>query len=154
DDRFKAHSASDVSEILENIYREWKPTSPEVTESAISADVAESASEAIEPEFQTSEFLDQMYALIKMKEYDEATDELFDVIDRLLSKGDFLTCNEILRQLDLEPLPTRFMRSVLTITYAAKEKLASRNNLYLRIQERMVEQKGEEMTKRLIGRLA
>jgi hypothetical protein len=100
------------------------------------------------------DFLEEVYGLARLKDYEGATDKIFDGIDRLLCDGAFFVCDEILRRLDVEKLPTPLMRSFLTITAAAKSKLSSRKALFQRIERKMMLSVGEEKTRRIVGKLA
>jgi hypothetical protein len=100
------------------------------------------------------DFLAEVYRLAGLNDIEGATDRIFDHIDRLLSDNQFIVCDEILRRVDVERLPTALMRSFLTITAAAKDKLPWRKSLYQKIERKMVQLKGEEKAKKIIGRLA
>jgi hypothetical protein len=99
-------------------------------------------------------FLCDVYSLASLNNTEAATDLIFEYIDDLLSKGMFAVCDEILRNVDVDKLPTSLMRSFLAITGVAKHRLSWRRPLYLKIERRMIRLKGEEKTKRIIGRLA
>src|SRR5258707_15637905 len=76
-----------------------------------------------------NEFLEEVYHLAA-GDLQSATDTIFETIDRLLLDGAFTVCNEILRCVDVRRLPTALMRSFLTITAAAKDKLPARSAFY------------------------
>ena len=99
------------------------------------------------------DFLEQVYILVEVADIQGATDRIFNYIDRLLCDGQFYVCDELLKRVDIESLPTTLMRSFLTITAPAKDKLPSRKPLYEKIERKMVEVRGERATARLIGRL-
>jgi hypothetical protein len=115
---------------------------------------AERAAGPEDQERRIEDFLDEVYRLASLNDIEGATDRIFDHIDRLLSDGAFIVCDEILRRVDVEKLPTALMRSFLTITAAAKDKLPWREALYQKVERKMIQLKGEEKTKRIIGRLA
>jgi hypothetical protein len=98
-------------------------------------------------------FLQEVYTLAG-HDLQTSTDRVFDSIDRLLCDGSFDVCDLILRLVDVSRLPTALMRSFLTLTTAAKAHLPSREQLFARIRQEMMRQKGPEMTLRIIGRLA
>jgi hypothetical protein len=98
-------------------------------------------------------FLDEVYSLAK-DQPDVAGGKIFDFLDRLLCAGFFTVCDEILDKVEVDKLPTALMRSFLTITAPAKLKLSARAALYKRIERKMVELKGLEKTRRIIGNLA
>lgn len=121
------------------------------------AETAAAAKGPAKPEVQegkTEDFLETVYSLVSLNDIESATDRIFDHIDKLLCEGAFVVCDEILRRVDVEKLPTPLMRSFLTITAAAKNKLPSRKALHQEIEHKMVRSKGDEKTKRLIGKLA
>ncbi len=99
-------------------------------------------------------FLEDVYKLAEINDLDGATDRIFDFMDRLLCDGLFGVCDEVLRTVDVARLPTALMRSFLSITSAAKQKLPSRVALYRKTEKKMVELKGVEKTQRIIGKLA
>ena len=100
------------------------------------------------------EFLDKVYGLAALGNLQEATDTIFETIDRLLLNGEFTLCSEILRGVDERRLPTALMRSFLTITAAAKDRLPARKALYAGVLSEMIRLKGDEIAQRLLGRLA
>lgn len=99
------------------------------------------------------DFLGRVYRLAELNDLEGATDKVFRFIDNLLLGGDFHTCNEILRQADVKQLPSSLLRSFLTITAAAKDKLPARADFYQEAFAEMVRLKGEEKAHRLLGPL-
>lgn len=117
----------------------------------------DSASAPVRPEAEEGwieDFLATIYALASVQDIEHATDSIFGNFDRLMSDGEWRICDDILRQVEVERLPTTLMRSLLTITAPAKNKLGYRAFLYIEIEEKMKAIKGEQLTERLIGRLA
>jgi hypothetical protein len=98
--------------------------------------------------------LEEVYSLSVIGDLQGATDKVFDTFDGLLLEGDCAACNEILRKVDVSRLSTALMRSFLTITAAAKEKLPARKALYKQVLSEMIRLKGKEKAERLIGQLA
>jgi hypothetical protein len=105
-------------------------------------------------EEETTGFLQEVYALSANHDLGGATDRIFGHIDSLLCLGNFPRCNAILKQIELEKLPATLMRSFLTITAAAKDKLPARKALYDRVVTEMTRLKGRVNTERLLSRLA
>ena len=66
----------------------------------------------------------------------------------------FEIVNEILRQVQVQKLSTSLMRSLLTITLAAKRHLKDREEFFERVEKEMTDRRGTEITDRLLGRLA
>ena len=99
-------------------------------------------------------FLGEVYCLARLGETDAAGYKIFDFLDRVLCDGFFAVCDEILSKVEVEKLPTPLMRSFLSITAPAKKKLPSRAALYKGIEKRMLEERGPEKTRRIIGNLA
>ena len=103
---------------------------------------------------QADEFLAQLYDLDAAGELQAVTDTVFDYIDRLLSLGMFEVCNEILKRVQVERLSTSLMRSLLTITFAAKRYLKDREDFFERVAKEMTSKRGPEVADRLLRRLA
>ena len=103
---------------------------------------------------QADDFLALVYQLDATGDVQTATDRLFDYIDRLLHLGMFEIVNEVLKQVRVEKLSTSLMRSLLTITVAAKRHLIDRDEFYERVEREMTNRRGPDMAKRLLGRLA
>lgn len=103
--------------------------------------------------FEIQCFLEEVYQLDKDGNKQDAGDKVFGFIDNLLSEGLFDTCNEILARVDISKLSTSIMRAFLEITYAARDKLAVRSTLYHKIMKEMIAKRGEQMARRLLGRL-
>jgi hypothetical protein len=99
------------------------------------------------------QFLDTVRRLGREKELQAATDQVYELFDRLLTEGSFETCDRILMRVDVGNLSTSLLRSFLTITAAAKEKLKARDDFFTRVEREMIRQRGEETTKRLLSRL-
>lgn len=118
---------------------------------------SDSTEEPTTPELQEEkieEFLEEVYRLAKFRNVESATDRVFDFIDKLLCDDEFVICDEILKRVDVDKLPTTLMRSFLTITHAAKGKLPARQALYRKIDRKMAELKGANKAGRIIGSLA
>jgi hypothetical protein len=99
-------------------------------------------------------FLAEVYSLAGIGDTDAAGDKVFDFLDRLLCDGFFTVCDEILGRVEVKRLPPTLMRSFLSITAPARHKLPSRKTLYKQIEKRMIELRGPEKTRRIIGNLA
>jgi GNAT superfamily N-acetyltransferase len=99
-------------------------------------------------------FLEEVYELARVNDLESATDRIFDFTDRLLCDGYFSACDDILRTVDVDKLPTALMRSFLSITAAAKEKLPSRPALFLKIEQKMIERRGAEKARKILANLA
>lgn len=99
-------------------------------------------------------FLEEVYRLAAIDNLQSATDRVFDHIDQLLCAGSFDVCDEILKRVDVARLPAPLLRSFLTITAAAKEKLPARQPFFVKAEQEMARLRGPEMAKRLLGRLA
>jgi hypothetical protein len=97
--------------------------------------------------------LEEVYDL-GQRDLQAATDKVFDTIDRLLCEGQEEVCDQILASVDVARLPTALMRSFLTITAAAKEKLPARQALFREIECEMTRLRGPDVTRRLLGNLA
>ena len=78
--------------------------------------------------------IDEIYRWIDAKDIDQATDILFQDIDNLLSSGEFDLCNELIQNIDLDRFDTNLLVGLLSITYAAHDKLPYRKQLYAKIE--------------------
>jgi len=101
-----------------------------------------------------NDFLEDVYGLAARGDLQGATDTIFDRVDRLLLEGAFTVCNAILLRADVSRLPTALMRSFLTITADAKEKLPARAAFYDRVMSETIRLKGSEKAQRLLEPLA
>ncbi|MBL8797572.1 MAG: hypothetical protein JNM56_26970 [Planctomycetia bacterium] len=99
-------------------------------------------------------FLMEVYSLSQIGDTDSAGFKIFDFLDRVLTDGFNAVCDNILGMVDVEKLDTKLMRSFLSVTLAAKQKLPSRAALYGRIERKMMQLRGPEKTRRIIGSLA
>lgn len=116
--------------------------------------MAEAATREQIARMQINPFLDNVYRLARTGDVDAATDSIFDFLDRLLCNGLAPVCDEVLKLVDVDQLPTTLMRSFLSITAAAKQDLPSRPGLYRKIEQKMTELRGAEKARRIIGNLA
>jgi hypothetical protein len=96
--------------------------------------------------------LDRLYQF-NIDDIEIATDLLYDHLDQLLCRGEFTECDRILQEADVSRLSSSLMRSLLTVTYPARDQLPSRPGLYERVEQQLLEQRGEALTARLISRL-
>ncbi len=87
-------------------------------------------------------FLDRVLRLDRSKEVQVATDQVYDVFDRLLTERALETCDRILMQVDISKFSTSLLRSFLTITAAAKEELKERSPFFARVEKEMIRQRG------------
>jgi hypothetical protein len=100
------------------------------------------------------DFLEDVYGLAARGDLQSATDRVFDTIDRLLCDGSDDICDEILSRVDVPRLPTGVIRSFLTITAPAKERLPSRPSFFAKAQREVTRLRGADMAQRLLGKLA
>jgi hypothetical protein len=103
---------------------------------------------------QADEFLEEIYRFEKLGESQVAAFKVYDHIEKLLHVGAFGLCNTLLERVDAAKLTTSLMRSFLTITFLAKDRLPARASLFTSIQGEMTRIRGEEITRRLLSRLA
>lgn len=83
-----------------------------------------------------------------------AIDLLYFEINQLLADGNFEVCDELLQNIQFNRISTSLMRSILVITFVAKDQLRSRSDLFTRIKEMTTELWGPEMVEKLFGKLA
>lgn len=98
------------------------------------------------------EFLDTLYTLAQTNDQ-KASYHVFAEIDEILNYGDYVLCDQILDTVDLDRISTSAMRSMLVITYDAKDVLCKRAGLFDRVRAKMIERRGPEITQRLLSRL-
>lgn len=99
-----------------------------------------------------SAFLEDVYD-IGQRDIQAATDKVFDTIDRLLCDGREDLCDEILASVEVARLPSALLRSFLTITAPAKDRLRSRSSFFAKAFDEVKRQRGLDLAKRLLGRL-
>ena len=76
-------------------------------------------------------------------------------LDDLLHEESYDVCDEILKQVDAKKLPSALLRSFLTITAPAKDRLRYRETFYKAAFAEMVRVKGDvAKAQKLLGRLA
>jgi hypothetical protein len=100
------------------------------------------------------QFLDRVHRLDRAEDLQAATDQVYDLFDRLLSEQAFEICDRVLMQVDVGKFSTSLLRSFLTITAAAKGQLKARAGFFTQVEAEMIRQRGAETTKRLLSRLA
>jgi hypothetical protein len=100
-----------------------------------------------------AEFLRSIYALAREEEIQKATDSIYDSIDRWLCEEEFDCCDRILQMVDISKLTTELMRSLLTITFPARDRLPHRKQMFDRIMAEATRQRGAEKAQRVFGRL-
>jgi hypothetical protein len=134
------------------------PADPDASEflwvPELSQDRVRSATKEEVAEASISIFLQGVYGLARVGDIPTATDVIFDRIDRLLSDDRLRACNEILKRVEPEKLPSSLRRSFLTITAAAKDKLPARRAFYDKALRLLSQEKDEAKARKLLGRLA
>jgi hypothetical protein len=98
-------------------------------------------------------FLAEMYRLAAAGQEDAAMDTVFDHVNTLLMAGLFAHCDQLLRTVEVEKLPPVLLISFLTITAAARSKLAERVAYYGRAKTEITRRRGEEAAARLLAGL-
>lgn len=98
-------------------------------------------------------FIEEIYSLCDAVEIEKATDRIYLYIDDLLLQGKFKQCDDLLPFIDVTKIPSTLMRSFLVATYAAKNKLNNRKNLYDRSHNQMIKIRGEEVAAELLNKL-
>jgi hypothetical protein len=97
-------------------------------------------------------FLAQVYKL-GISNPEQATDIVYEFIDKLLLNKEFQKCDLILQMIDVGKLNVSLMRSFLVLTKPAKNLLYNRNYFYSEVYKEMTIKIGTLRTKRLIDRL-
>ena len=82
------------------------------------------------------QFLDRVQRLDRAEELQAATDQVYDLFDRLLTEQAFETCDRILMQVNVNKFSTSLLRSFLTITAAAKGQLKARAGFFAQVEIR------------------
>lgn len=95
--------------------------------------------------------IEEIYKLVELQEYDEACDILYQDMDSMFLDGEFDQCNEMLKLINLDKLDINLLVGLLSITYAAKDKLPYRDNLYNKIQQKFDLLCSDRKEKLLVG---
>lgn len=101
-----------------------------------------------------AKFLAEVYQLADCGELQDATDKIFETVDQCLLNEQFNYCNKLLSRIDPRRLPTALMRSFLTITAAAKDKLPARGPFYEQVFQEVSRLQGIEKARRILAPLA
>ena len=83
------------------------------------------------------EWLSDLYMLVAENKIDPAINLLFDKIDDLLCAGEFATVDQIIQVIDLTRLDSNLLVGLLSITYAASDKLKKRDWLVSEIEKQL-----------------
>lgn len=98
-----------------------------------------------------TEWLQEVYALVRTERPDEAGDLIYDRMDRLLGNHHMTRANAILGSLDLDHLDSFTMVGFLTITGAAREFLPQRALLAAQIRLRLLKDFPDRVERILVG---
>jgi hypothetical protein len=71
-------------------------------------------------------------------------DMIFDVVDRMMSSGEFETIDELLGTIDPRIFPVAVSAGFLSITFVAKDKLTERAALWRRTHNALTNKLGQE----------
>lgn len=94
---------------------------------------------------------DRLLALVQTSSYDEAVDLVFSTFDELLCNGKFVECDHVISSLKPEILDDNCIVAILTVTWAAKEKLATRAGFVERAEKHLREIEPERVERLLVG---
>jgi hypothetical protein len=89
-------------------------------------------------------FLDGVYQAVAQGDTDGAADKVYDRIDRLLERGEFATCDRLLRRIDLGQLDSNVMVAFLVITLPARQHLHERGPFYRGVERILSRDRGRE----------
>jgi hypothetical protein len=100
---------------------------------------------------ETAEVLDLLHSSMSLPESDvsEAVFQLFLFVDDLLHEGSFGKLDDFLTQVDVSKVSEDLIVGLLTITFAGKEHLKTRADLFLRTRS-VLEERGEERVDQLL----
>lgn len=84
-------------------------------------------------------WLEEVYSHVARAEAESAVDVMFTKVNEYLVSGAFLTCNELLRALDLKRVDTNAIVAALSITLAAADRLPYRKRFLERATLRLGE---------------
>jgi BioD-like phosphotransacetylase family protein len=79
-------------------------------------------------------WLERIYTLVASGHSDDALDVLYKEVDSILEIHNFLGCEQMMSDVDLERLDETLLVGLLSVTLPAAAHLSSRANLYTRIQ--------------------
>jgi hypothetical protein len=91
--------------------------------------------------------------LTEAKSVDEAISILFRMIDRMLSRGDSESIDDLLESLDTEVLHVDVLMAVLAITVPARKQLRNREKIASSIRPRLVKAEGEDRASQILDML-
>lgn len=98
-------------------------------------------------------FLDETYYLSGAGLVALAMDRAIDFVDRLLGRGQFADCDELLRRVDLTRMPSSLRRAFLMITFPAKGKLPNRAFAFHQTLALLSVEKGADVARRMLKSL-
>lgn len=97
-------------------------------------------------------FLDKMSRTADQKDIDASLDFMFREVDSWLRKQQFTNCDEVLHLVNVADLHEDLLIGLLTITFAARDRLDSRKKLFQSISSALEQRIGESEARRsLIG---
>ena len=76
--------------------------------------------------------LSRLYELVAWGQTDRAIDVLFDLVDKMLSAGNYAQCGSLLTKIDLTRLNVDLVVALLSISYPARRKLVARGDFIVR----------------------
>lgn len=97
-------------------------------------------------------FVNTLYAVTKVSD-SVAMSMMFDQVNDLLLRDDFGGCDDILRNVEVSKLPYNVMLGFLTFTFAARQHLQQRDDLYGRIMQRVEKDRGPTAAQALLKTL-
>lgn len=104
-----------------------------------------------------TDFLEKLYPFTHENDIERILDLIFDTIDELFLAGRFEIVDEMVRLFNFErvdpPKLINTLTGILCITLAAKTKLPSRPDFYLKAEQQFLKTESAERTKRLLENL-
>jgi len=85
------------------------------------------------------EWVEVAYSQVFQSNNEGAVDVIFDQLDQLLLDGDFLKCDEVLREIDVNLLNAHTIIAILSVTLRASKKLENRVDFVSRARQRLEE---------------
>lgn len=95
--------------------------------------------------------IQQIYKFVDIKRDDKAIDLLFYTVDYYMRNGQFDLLDKLIQEIDLDKLSLSLMIGVLTITLPAKKQLLSREAIYDKIKEKIIQLDPERVDRLLVG---
>jgi hypothetical protein len=97
-------------------------------------------------------FLETVYSLDDQGKTRHALDVVFRRMNRILGRGRFGFCDDILRQVDVNKLTSTLLVGFLSVTLSASAFLTARPGFFSKVRAKILAEKGPDQTARLLDK--